>query len=325
MAKTILITGGLGFLGTNLSLRLMGEGHRVIALDNFYTGTRANLNTLQEQANFTFIEHDVIRPFPDMGKVDEVYHLACPASPPQYQKDPIYTFKISIDGALNVLDFATEHGAKVLLASTSEVYGDPDVHPQPESYRGAVNTLGIRACYDEGKRGAETLFMDYWRTKQTRVKIIRIFNTYGPYMDPRDGRVVSNLICQALRGDAMTIYGEGLQTRSFCYVDDLLAGMVALMNSADDVLGPVNVGNPTEFTMLELAQMIQAKLGEAQIAHFPMPQDDPKQRRPDITLAKNLLNWEPKIALEQGLEKTIPWFRHCIESEAVPQKDAVNG
>lgn len=320
MSKKILITGGLGFLGTNLALRLMGEGNRIVVIDNFYTGTRINLETLQQHESFEFIEHDVVNPFPAINGIEEIYHLACPASPPHYQKDPIYTFKVNIDGAINALDFATTHQAKILLASTSEVYGDPEVHPQPESYRGAVNTLGIRACYDEGKRGAETLFMDYFRTKNTRIKIMRIFNTYGPFMDPKDGRVVSNLICQALRGDELTIYGDGSQTRSFCYVDDLIDGMVALMNSAEDVTGPINIGNPGEFTVLQLAKIIQQQLGStAAIKHFPMPQDDPKQRRPNITLAKQLLNWEPKIWLEQGLEKTIPWFAECIDNEK--QKD----
>jgi UDP-glucuronate decarboxylase len=324
MAKNILITGGVGFLGTNLSLRLLGEGHRVVALDNFYTGTQGNLDILKQHKNFSFIKHDVVEKFPVIEGIDEVYHLACPASPPHYQKDPIYTFKISIDGAINALDFATDNNAKILLASTSEIYGDPEVHPQTESYRGAVNTLGIRACYDEGKRGAETLFMDYYRTKKTKIKIMRIFNTYGPYMDPNDGRVVSNLICQALRGDELTIYGEGLQTRSFCYVDDLISGMVALMNSVDEVTGPVNIGNPDEFTILQLAELIREKLGFAQeIKYFPMPQDDPKQRRPDITLAKEKLNWQPHITLEQGLEKTIPWFRQCLFSEQ--KKEAKHG
>ncbi len=315
MSKTILVTGGIGFLGTNLCTRLLSEGHRVIALDNFYTGTQINLDHLQTHDRFEFINADVVNPFPEMGAVDEVYHLACPASPPHYQKDPIYTFKISTIGSINALDFATKAGAKILLASTSEIYGDPEVHPQSEEYRGAVNTLGIRACYDEGKRGAETLFMDYHRTQKTRVKIMRIFNTYGPFMDPQDGRVVSNLICQALRGEQLTIYGEGQQTRSFCYVDDLIDGMMKLMNSNDDVTGPINIGNPVEFTVLELAQLVQKKLGNTQdMIYMPMPQDDPKQRRPDISRAKNVLNWAPVVPLEQGLEKTIPWFRQMVET-----------
>ena len=322
--KKILITGGIGFLGTNLSLRLLGEGHQVIAMDNFYTGTQGNLEILKQQSNFGFIEHDVVKEFPQIDGIDEIYHLACPASPPHYQKDPVYTFKINIDGAINALDFATKHSAKILLASTSEIYGDPEVHPQSESYRGAVNTLGIRACYDEGKRGAETLFMDYHRTKNTRIKIMRIFNTYGPYMDPKDGRVVSNLICQALCGDEMTIYGDGSQTRSFCYVDDLIDGMIRLMHSEDAFLGPVNIGNPGEFTVLELANLIQKKLQSPNtIKYFPMPQDDPKQRRPDISLAKEKLNWAPKVVLEQGLEKTIPWFRDCLLTD--PKKDVLYG
>ena len=322
--KKILVTGGVGFLGTNLCLRLLGEGHYVTALDNLYTGRQDNLDLLQQQENFTFIRHDVIEKFPAIDGIDQVYHLACPASPPAYQKDPIYTFKINIDGAINALDFATQNGAKILLASTSEIYGDPEVHPQNESYRGSVNTLGIRACYDEGKRGAETLFMDYSRMKKTRIKIMRIFNTYGPYMDPNDGRVVSNLICQALRNEDLTIYGDGSQTRSFCYVDDLLAGMVTLMNSSDDITGPVNIGNPGEFTILELAQLVQEKLQIKQKTIFqPMPQDDPKQRRPDIALAKKQLDWEPKIALTDGLEKTIPWFRQCLFPDV--QKDVRHG
>lgn len=312
MSKKILITGGLGFLGTNLGLRLLGEGHSVIALDNFYTGTHHNHDVLAAHKNFTFVQADVIDSFPEL-QVDQIYHLACPASPPHYQRDPVYTFKTSVWGSLNALDCATKNNATILLASTSEIYGDPEVHPQPESYRGNVNTLGIRACYDEGKRSAETLFMDYHRTRGTDIKIMRIFNTYGPYMDPKDGRVVSNLICQALRGEDLTVYGEGQQTRSFCYVDDLLAGMVALMNSAKDITGPVNIGNPGEFTVLQLAQMIQQKLApQSEIKFMPMPQDDPKQRRPDIALANELLGWSPKIDLASGLEKTIPWFAQAL-------------
>lgn len=313
MPKTVLITGGAGFLGTNLGLKLLREGHHVIALDNFFTGTRSNIQLQAQYDGFHFIEADVVEPLPEM-QVDEIYHLACPASPPAYQKDPVYTMKISVLGAINVLDLAVKCQAKVLLASTSEIYGDPEVHPQTEAYRGAVNTLGIRACYDEGKRAAETLFMDYHRQHAARVKIMRIFNTYGPYMDPKDGRVVSNFICQALRGEELTIYGDGQQTRSFCYVDDLINGMVALMNSADDVTGPVNIGNPHEFTMLELAQLVQEKIGSTQLAYQPLPQDDPKQRRPDISKAKAELHWEPLVKLSEGLDKTIPWF---AESENV--------
>ncbi len=309
--RKILVTGGLGFLGTNLCLKLLADGHHVIALDNYYTGTAENFSMLSQHPNFQAIRGDVIDAFPDLN-VHEVYHLACPASPPHYQRDPVYTFKTSVFGALNALEFATQRGIKVLLASTSEIYGDPEVHPQPESYRGAVNTLGPRACYDEGKRAAETLFMDYHRTRGTKIKIMRIFNTYGPYMDPKDGHVVSNFICQALRGEAITVYGDGKQTRSFCFVDDLIAGMRALMDSNDDITGPVNIGNPDEFTMIELAQMIQQKLGQVEIAFHPLPQDDPKQRRPDIALAGKLLSWQPRVKLAAGLDQTIPWFAQAL-------------
>lgn len=318
MTKTILITGGCGFLGTNLALRLLDEGHNVVALDNFYTGTRANADMLRKNERFCLVEQDVLEPFPDMD-ADEVYHLACPASPPHYQKDPVYTLKICVLGTLNALDFATKRGIKILLASTSEIYGDPEISPQTETYKGSVNTLGIRACYDEGKRVAETLFMDYHRTRDTRIKIMRIFNTYGPYMDPKDGRVVSNFICQALRGEALTIYGEGRQTRSFCYVDDLIAGMMALMASKDAVTGPVNIGNPHEFTMLELARLVQQKIGShTEFVYQPMPQDDPKQRRPDIALANELLDWRPQITLDEGLDKAIPWFAEILGIGQVP-------
>jgi UDP-glucuronate decarboxylase len=312
VSKKILVTGGTGFLGTNLCLRLLSEGHQVIALDNFFTGTQANLRVLQKHNGFSFIKADVVDPFPDID-ADEVYHLACPASPPHYQRDPIYTTKTSIWGALNALDFATKRNTKILQASTSEVYGDPEEHPQTENYRGSVNTLGIRACYDEGKRAAETLFMDYYRQKNTKIKIMRIFNTYGPYMAADDGRVVSNFICQALKGEALTIYGDGIQTRSFCYVDDLIDGMMRLMNSPDDVKGPINIGNPEEFTVMELAEKIQKKLGKNMPFVFKaMPGDDPLQRQPDIGLAQSVLSWKPKTTLDEGLDKTIPWFKQVL-------------
>ncbi len=313
MTAPVLITGVAGFLGTNLALRLLGEGHDVVGLDNFYTGTRRNLHVLQKNKAFRFIEHDVRQPFPDID-ASELYHLACPASPPHYQRDPVATTMISIQGTAHALAFATKRKIKILQASTSEVYGDPEVHPQREDYRGAVNTIGVRACYDEGKRAAETLCMDYHRQYGTRIKIMRIFNTYGPYMDHGDGRVVSNLICQALRGEALTLYGKGQQTRSFCYVDDLIDGMVRLMRSADTFIGPVNIGNPSEFTIAELADHIEQKVGKKlQRTYHPLPGDDPKQRCPDIMLARQTLDWEPRIALTEGLEKTIPWFESLLK------------
>lgn len=310
----ILVTGGVGFLGTNLCLRLLREGHQVIALDNFQTSLAANRTLLMQQKNFQLIEHDVTEKFPDLD-ADQLYNLACPASPPKYQLDPVQTMKICVLGMINALDFAAKRNIPVLQASTSEIYGDPEQHPQQEDYRGAVNTLGPRACYDEGKRAAETLCMDYHRTYGTRVKIMRIFNTYGPHMDPEDGRVVSNLICQALRGEQLTMYGDGSQTRSFCYVDDLIDGMMRLMSSADDVTGPVNIGNPGEFTILQLAQEIQKQLQTSTALAFrPLPQDDPKQRRPDIARAKELLSWQPHIALADGIARTVPWFRDLLQS-----------
>jgi UDP-glucuronate decarboxylase len=312
VSKRILVTGGTGFLGTNLCLRLLAEDNHVIALDNFYTSAKENLDELQKHKNFEFVKADVIQPFPKMN-ADEVYNLACPASPPHYQKDPIYTMKISVLGALHALEFATERGAKILQASTSEVYGDPTEHPQTEAYRGSVNITGIRSCYDEGKRAAETLFMDYSRTKGAKIKIMRIFNTYGPHMDINDGRVVSNLIVQALKKEPLTIYGDGKQTRSFCYVDDLIDGMIRLMNSAEDIKGPVNIGNPDEFSVIDLAEKIQKKLDVKEPLTFrPMPSDDPKQRCPDIALAKKQLGWEPKIPLDSGLDQTIPWFKKAL-------------
>jgi UDP-glucuronate decarboxylase len=313
--KKILVTGGAGFLGANLCRALLAQNHHVIALDNLYTGHVSNLDDILSHPHFSFIEGSILEPLEKSLNfaVDEIYNLACPASPPHYQRDPVYTWKVSTIGVLNVLEYAHQHGAKVLQASTSEVYGDPDVHPQPESYRGNVNPHGIRACYDEGKRAAESLMMDYHRMYGTAIRIVRIFNTYGPFMDPKDGRVVSNFICQALRGDDLTIYGHGLQTRSFCYVDDLITAMMACMNATDHCIEPINIGNPHEFTMLELAQKILAKIDSpSKIVHEPLPSDDPKQRRPDITRAKETCGWEPVIALDDGLDKTIPWFRSQI-------------
>lgn len=311
MQKRILITGAAGFLGSNLCEKLLNEGHYVIALDNLMTGSLTNLSEFMDNDNFEFIEHDVINPI-DI-KVDEIYNLACPASPPFYQKDPVYTTKISVFGAINMLDLARKYGAKILQASTSEVYGDPQVHPQPESYRGAVNPIGIRACYDEGKRCAESLFFDYHREYGVKIKVMRIFNTYGPRMNPDDGRVVSNFIVQALKGTDITMYGDGTQTRSFCYVDDNLNGMVALMNSKDSFTGPVNIGNPVEFTMLELAEKVIKLTGsKSKIIFQALPSDDPLQRKPVIDLAKNELNWEPTVFLEDGLEKSITYFKTKI-------------
>lgn len=311
--KRILITGGAGFLGSHLCARMVAEGHHVICLDNFFTGRRQNIHQLETNPNFELIEHDIIEPI-DIA-VDEIYNLACPASPPFYQKDPVYTTKISVLGALNVLDLAKKYNAKILQASTSEVYGDPEIHPQPESYKGSVNPIGIRACYDEGKRCAESLFFDYNRQYGTKIKVMRIFNTYGPNMNPDDGRVVSNFIVQALRGESITIYGKGSQTRSFCYVDDLIEGMVRLMNTDETFIGPVNIGNPHEFTMLELAQKVLHLTGsESQLIFQPLPQDDPLQRQPIIALAKQELGWEPNIILEEGLKKTIEYFQNEIHA-----------
>ncbi len=306
--RRILVTGGAGFLGSHLCERLCNAGHDVICLDNFFTSQKTNVTHLLGRPNFELIRHDVIEPI--FLEVDEIYNLACPAAPGHYQFNPIKTTKTSVMGAINVLGMAKRCRAKVLQASTSEVYGDPEVHPQPESYRGAVNTLGPRACYDEGKRVAETLFMDYYRMNRVNVRIVRIFNTYGPRMHPFDGRVVSNFIRQALQGEDITIFGEGNQTRSFCYRDDLVEGLVRMMENGTDFIGPVNLGNPVEFTILELAQLVIKMTGaKSKLVNRPLPQDDPTQRRPDITLARKQLGWEPTIALEQGLEKTIAWFR----------------
>jgi len=309
--KQILVTGGAGFLGSHLCERLLKDGNSVIAVDNYFTGSKRNIAHLLDSKNFEVISQDICIPL--YVEVDEIYNLACPASPQHYQHDPIQTMKTSVIGAFNMLGLAKRTGAKILQASTSEVYGDPAVHPQPEQYWGHVNPIGIRSCYDEGKRAAETLFVDYNRVHDVRIKIMRIFNTYGPRMAENDGRVVSNFIIQALKGQDITVYGTGLQTRSFCYVDDLLDGMMALMATDDTITGPVNIGNPGEFTMLELAeQVIQLTGSKSQIVHMPLPKDDPTQRRPDITRAQQLLAWQPAIDLKQGLLKTIEYFKNNI-------------
>lgn len=307
--KRIVVTGGAGFIGSHLIDRLMEQGHEVICIDNLQTGSLENIQHHQETSAFTFIEHDVVNPLPELGAVDEIYNLACPASPVHYQADPIHTFKTNIYGALNVLEFAKKTGAIVLQASTSEVYGDPLVHPQPESYLGHVNPIGIRSCYDEGKRGAETLFFDYARQYGVKIKVIRIFNTYGPRMDPKDGRVVSNFIMQALRKEPLTIYGDGKQTRSFCYVDDLVNGIIKMMESTEDTQGPINLGNPNEFTMLELAgKVLEFTKSNVPLQFQELPSDDPKQRQPVIERAGSVLEWEPAIMLEEGLKRTIDYF-----------------
>lgn len=312
MNKRILVTGGAGFVGSHLCKRLLQEGNEVICLDNFFTGNKNNIIELLKFPLFELVRHDITESY--FAEVDEIYNLACPASPVHYQYNPIKTIKTSVMGAINVLGLAKRVKAKVLQASTSEVYGDPHIHPQPESYWGNVNPIGIRSCYDEGKRCAETLFMDYHIQNDVSIKIIRIFNTYGPNMNPNDGRVVSNFIVQALKGEDITIFGDGMQTRSFQYVDDLVEGMIRMMNSDKSFLGPVNLGNPNEFTMLELAEkVIQLTGSTSKIIFMPLPQDDPKQRQPDITLAKQKLNnWEPSIQLEEGLVNTISYFKTII-------------
>ena len=308
ITKKILVTGGAGFLGSHLCERLLGQGHEVLCVDNLFTGTKRNILHLLENPNFEFMRHDVT--FPLYVEVDEIYNLACPASPVHYQFDPVQTTKTSVVGAINMLGLAKRTKAKILQASTSEVYGDPEIHPQVESYRGAVNPIGIRACYDEGKRCAETLFFDYQRQHNVNIKVMRIFNTYGPRMHPNDGRVVSNFIIQALRGEDISIYGDGSQTRSFCYVSDLIDGMIALMENRDGFYGPVNIGNPNEFTILELAQnVIRLTESSSQLRFYPLPQDDPKQRQPDISLAKSELGFSPSVQLEEGLKKTIEYFK----------------
>jgi UDP-glucuronate decarboxylase len=311
MNKRILVTGGAGFIGSHLCARLLAEKHEVICLDNYFTGSKSNVTGLLGNPRFELVRHDIINPY--NIEVDEIYNLACPASPVHYQYNPIKTIKTSVMGAINMLGLAKRVNAKILQASTSEVYGDPDVHPQEEHYWGNVNPIGIRSCYDEGKRCAETLFMDYHRQNKVRIKIIRIFNTYGPNMNPDDGRVVSNFIVQALRGENITVYGDGSQTRSFQYVDDLIEGMIRTMNADDSFIGPVNIGNPDEFSMLELAEKVIAiTKSKSKIVYLPLPSDDPKQRQPDISLAKEKLNWSPKTKLDDGLVKTVEYFRNKI-------------
>ncbi len=307
----VLVTGGAGFLGSHLCERLLDDGHDVLCLDNFYTGTKENVAHLLGNPHFELLRHDVT--FPLYVEVDEIYNLACPASPIHYQHDPVQTTKTSVHGAINMLGLAKRTKAKILQASTSEVYGDPEVHPQPEGYWGHVNPVGVRSCYDEGKRCAETLFFDYRRQHGLRIKVARIFNTYGPRMHPNDGRVVSNFIVQALRGEPLTLYGDGSQTRSFCYVDDLVEALVRLMASPDDFTGPVNTGNPDEFTIRELAEQVLALTGStSEIVQRPLPADDPTQRQPDIALAREVLGWEPKIKLAEGLRPTVAYFRDLL-------------
>ena len=312
LQRRIVVTGGAGFLGSHLCDRLLSQGANVICLDNFFTGSRGNIEHLLDHKHFELVRHDVT--FPIYLEIDQIYNLACPASPIHYQHDPVQTTKTSVHGAINMLGLAKRVKAKILQASTSEVYGDPAVHPQTEGYWGHVNPIGIRSCYDEGKRCAETLFFDYWRQHKLRIKVARIFNTYGPRMHPNDGRVVSNFIVQALTGRDLTIYGDGSQTRSFCYVDDLVDGLVRLMDSPDPVIGPINIGNPTEFSMLQLAKTVVDLTGSrSKIVHRPLPTDDPRQRQPDITKAKDLLDWRPSTDLNAGLIKTIEYFDDLLD------------
>jgi UDP-glucuronate decarboxylase len=307
----VLVTGGAGFLGSHLSERLLAQGHDVLCVDNFFTGNKKNIAHLLMQPRFELLRHDVT--FPLYVEVDRIYNLACPASPIHYQFDPVQTTKVSVHGAINMLGLAKRVRAKILQASTSEVYGDPEVHPQTESYWGRVNPIGLRSCYDEGKRCAETLFFDYWRQHRLKIKVVRIFNTYGPRMHPNDGRVVSNFIVQALKGEDITIYGEGTQTRSFCYVDDLIDAIILAMNTPDDFTGPVNIGNPTEFSILELAELVMKLVkSKSKIVFKPLPSDDPRQRQPDISLAKKVLNWSLITELEHGLDRTIRYFKDRI-------------
>lgn len=313
LGKTVLVAGGAGFIGSNMIRKLLAHGDRVICLDNMSTGRQENIESLLTHPRFRFVLHDIVKPFSIAWPIDRIYNLACPASPPKYQADPVHTFKTSVIGALNLLDLADQKGARILQSSTSEVYGDPDISPQPETYRGNVNTVGPRACYDEGKRAAETLFYEMHRNKAVDIRIARIFNTYGPRMDPDDGRVVSNFIVQALTGAPLTIYGDGEQTRSFCYVDDMADGLMALMeteHAGQTIYDPVNLGNNGEFTMLSLAEKVLALTGaHSPIVHRPLPQDDPLQRRPNLARAFNLLGWAPKVPLEDGLKPTIRYFR----------------
>ncbi len=317
--KRILVTGGAGFLGSHLCDRLLSEGHEVLCLDNLFTGTKRNIEHLSDNPRFEFMRHDIT--FPLYVEVDEIYNLACPASPIHYQHDPVQTTKTSVHGAINMLGLAKRLDCKILQASTSEIYGDPHVHPQPESYWGNVNPIGIRSCYDEGKRCAETLFFDYHRQHGLAIKVARIFNTYGPRMHHADGRVVSNFIVEALTGEPITIYGEGSQTRSFCYVDDLIDGLVRLMDTPRDFTGPVNLGNPHEFTMLELADKVVRHSGaRVPIEHRPLPADDPRQRKPDIQVAREVLRWQPRVELDEGLARTIAYFRDRVDELRSPPK-----
>ena len=319
--KRILVTGGAGFLGSHLCERLLEQGHELLCVDNYFTGTKANIAHLLDNPFFELMRHDVT--FPLYIEVDEIYNLACPASPIHYQFDPVQTTKTSVHGAINMLGLAKRVRAKIFQASTSEVYGDPDVHPQPESYRGNVNPIGPRACYDEGKRCAETLFFDYHRQHKLRIKVARIFNTYGPRMHPNDGRVVSNFIVQALKGEPITIYGKGNQTRSFCYVDDLVEGFLRLMNTADSFTGPVNLGNPSEFTIRQLAEKVIDLTGsKSKLIFKPLPVDDPMQRKPNIALARKVLKWEPKVPLQVGLERTIVYFDELLSAPKVSKRPA---
>ncbi|MEY4681533.1 MAG: UDP-glucuronic acid decarboxylase family protein [Alphaproteobacteria bacterium] len=321
LAKRILVTGGAGFLGSHLCERLLADGHEVLCVDNYFTGRRQNVAHLLDDRRFELMRHDVTMPL--FVEVDEIYNLACPASPIHYQFDPVQTTKTSVHGAINMLGLAKRVKAKIFQASTSEVYGDPEIHPQPESYRGAVNPIGPRACYDEGKRCAETLFFDYHRQHKLRIKVARIFNTYGPRMHPNDGRVVSNFVVQALKGEPITIYGDGQQTRSFCYADDLVEGFVRLMDTPDEVTGPMNLGNPGEFTIRELAEKVIELTGsKSKMVRKPLPADDPMQRKPDISFARKTIGWEPRIQLEAGLRRTIAYFEQLLRAE-LPARRAV--
>ncbi len=314
-----LVAGGAGFLGGHLCDKLIEDGHRVVCMDNFLTGCRSNVAHLFGHPLFTLIEHDIVAPLPDVGPIGQIYNLACAASPPKYQADPLHTFKSNVIGALNLLDLAGCNNARILQSSTSEIYGDPEISPQPENYRGNVNTVGPRSCYDEGKRAVETLFYEYHLQRGVRTKIARIFNTYGPRMSPSDGRVVSNFVVQALAGDAVTVFGDGSQTRSFCYISDMISGLMALMATPDTVCDPVNLGNPTEFTVLQLARsVIKTLKSPSRMRFVDLPVDDPKQRKPDISRAMQVLGWSPRVSLSEGLANTIPYFASCAKQDGLP-------